>query len=299
MAVAGTPLASLPPEEQSARMTIAARCCVCGDDDAEPIAVGDDFDVRASAENFLAMRCNRCGVVYLASPPEDGREETSLAADPTTWGGSGWGGARARRRHRTLARLVRGARAEERVLEIIARDEPDGDAEVAGGALLHRGCAGELGAMAPYDLVLVGEALSVASDPLALLREVRSVLRPGGRAAIVLDRIDTACFRLFQGRHWGGYHFPRRRFWFDRCSLGILATRAGLGVTRIERLSGADLWASSIHNVLTDWHAPRWLTTRFAPRAIVVPLLLGAAGRAARLAGGGGIELVECGRIDA
>ena len=40
-----------------------ARCCVCGHDDAMPLAVGEDFEYHSSPDQFLAMRCRDCGLV--------------------------------------------------------------------------------------------------------------------------------------------------------------------------------------------------------------------------------------------
>lgn len=40
-------------------------CCVCGADEAKPLGVGGDFEYRASADIFVAMRCDSCGLVYL------------------------------------------------------------------------------------------------------------------------------------------------------------------------------------------------------------------------------------------
>ena len=44
-------------------------CCICGVDDSEPIAVGEDFEYRTSSDTFQAVRCQRCGLVYLDPRP--------------------------------------------------------------------------------------------------------------------------------------------------------------------------------------------------------------------------------------
>ena len=48
---------------------VPARCCLCEDDDAEPVAVGEDFEYRTSPDSFLAMRCRGCGLIYLILAP--------------------------------------------------------------------------------------------------------------------------------------------------------------------------------------------------------------------------------------
>ena len=44
-------------------------CCICGVDESEPIAVGEDFEYRTSPDSFQAVRCQRCGLVYLDPRP--------------------------------------------------------------------------------------------------------------------------------------------------------------------------------------------------------------------------------------
>lgn len=48
---------------------VAVKCCICDVDDAEPIAVGEDFEYRTSPDTFLAMQCRCCGLVYLNPRP--------------------------------------------------------------------------------------------------------------------------------------------------------------------------------------------------------------------------------------
>src|SRR5581483_9155409 len=49
---------------------VPTRCCLCGVEDADPIAVGEDFEYRTSPDSFLAVRCRRCGLVYLNPRPD-------------------------------------------------------------------------------------------------------------------------------------------------------------------------------------------------------------------------------------
>lgn len=48
---------------------MSVKCCICDRDDAEPIAVGEDFEYRTSPDTFLAVRCRSCGLVYLNPRP--------------------------------------------------------------------------------------------------------------------------------------------------------------------------------------------------------------------------------------
>lgn len=50
---------------------IPALCCLCRIEDAEPVAVGADFEYRTTADEFLAVRCRQCRMVYLNPRPAD------------------------------------------------------------------------------------------------------------------------------------------------------------------------------------------------------------------------------------
>ncbi len=54
--------------EASLRL-VAVPCCLCDVDDCEPVATGEDFEYRTSPDFFLAVRCSRCGLVYLNPRP--------------------------------------------------------------------------------------------------------------------------------------------------------------------------------------------------------------------------------------
>jgi SAM-dependent methyltransferase len=55
-------------ESKQLKLTHVA-CCVCETDDALPVGVGEDFEYRTSADTFLAMQCNSCGLIYLNPRP--------------------------------------------------------------------------------------------------------------------------------------------------------------------------------------------------------------------------------------
>ena len=46
-----------------------ARCCLCETIDAETLGTGEDFEYRTSPDEFSAMRCRLCGLVYLSPRP--------------------------------------------------------------------------------------------------------------------------------------------------------------------------------------------------------------------------------------
>ena len=84
-------------------------------------------------------------------------------------------------------------------------------------------------AAASYDLVFLIATIEHVADPAGMLKAVRRILRPGGRAVVITDSTDTLDFTLFRRRHWGGYHFPRHWSLFNRKSLALLAAKCGAG----------------------------------------------------------------------
>ena len=55
---------------QSKPLTLTNQaCCLCDVEDAEPLAVGEDFEYRTSPDTFVALRCRRCELIYLSPRP--------------------------------------------------------------------------------------------------------------------------------------------------------------------------------------------------------------------------------------
>jgi SAM-dependent methyltransferase len=304
---------------RASRALVDACCCVCDDDDAEPIAVGEDFDAGRSAEMFLAMRCNSCGLIYLAPRP----------ADAAPWRlGPDASASRRSTSHARTSGLARGVRHQVmRVARMLPRDgaaleigcgdgarlhslreilgprwsieglEPHADwADIAEGRgfPVHRVDVDELDPVADYDLVLITDTLSEQADPVGVLSNAASRLRPGGRVVIVVENTDTTCFRVFRGRHWAGYHFPRRWYFFSPHSLSLLAGRAGLRVSHLETAAGTDHWVRSIWNLMVDWRLPRRLAEHFGPAAVTMPALFGLVEGMERLRGHGALLVAAC-----
>ncbi len=98
---------------------------------------------------------------------------------------------------------------------------------------------------------------------LGTLAAIRRLLRPGGRLVIVTDNAASLDARLFAGRHWGGYHFPRHWNLFNRATLRGLARKVEMEVEALEWTLSPVNWVYSLHNFLVDRGAPRWLVNRF------------------------------------
>jgi hypothetical protein len=108
--------------------------------------------------------------------------------------------------------------------------------------------------------------------PPEVLAAVRRLLKPGGRVVVVTDNAASPDARLFQGRHWGGYHFPRHWNLFTASTLRGLAQKAGLEVDTLDGITSPVNWVYSIRNRLVDSEAPAWLIRRFS---LSTPISLG------------------------
>ncbi len=270
-----------------------ASCCVCGSIDAEPVAVGEDFEYRSSPDSFLAVRCACCSVVYLDPRPT---QEMFDRIYPDTYYAFSFKKekfgfvhtVRRRLEARRLLRVCEGLRDDARIVDVGCGDgfhldllrsfgSPgwrlegvDLDERAVGAARnrgleVHQGTVEELGLDAgAYDLAFMIQTIEHVANPKGVLRAVRTILAPGGRVTIVTDNTGSIDFRLFRRRHWGGFHFPRHWNLFDKRSIATLAAAAGFEVESVSTMVSPVNWVYSIRNTLDDWGAPRRVVDHFS-----------------------------------
>ncbi|MBT8199765.1 MAG: class I SAM-dependent methyltransferase [Acidimicrobiia bacterium] len=269
------------------------RCCVCGTGDhASPIATGEDFEYETSDDTFIAQHCLECGLVYLDPRP-------AMSELPKIYGAAyhayeftpeRYGMAyrvRAWLETRRLRRWTRDLPLDARIIDVGAGDgfhlsllsrigkpswalegvDPDPKAVEAArsnGLTMHVGVLDELALPADaFDFALLIMTIEHVAEPEQLLREVRRILKPGGRVGIVTDNTGSPDFALAKRRHWGGYHFPRHWNLFDERSMRRLATNADFEVVSLRTMMSPVNWTYSVHNLLKDWGAPSILTRQF------------------------------------
>jgi SAM-dependent methyltransferase len=84
-----------------------------------------------------------------------------------------------------------------------------------------------ISAREPVDLIIVNHVLEHLADPIGTLRDLRSLLKPGGR--IYIDVPDVECYSSIQDLHIAHiYHFSVR-------TLPLLVSRAGFLVESTQR----------------------------------------------------------------
>jgi hypothetical protein len=298
---------------------VLTRCPLCGKDEGEPVAVGNDFAHGITLDSFLVLSCRACELLYLN--PRPAAEEWSRlypagyflpsgSLHPTHDGlgrravqklVQGCGAVAPNARLLEVgygARLhldqVRRAGCPTWVLEAVTPHESLARSAREAGFIVYHGRPKALEESgATYDLIFLLHALEHCDAPLEELVSLRRLLRAGGRLVVVTPNAASAAWHLFGGRHWAGYDFPRHRCLFGPDSLRRLAEAAGFAVDRLGSHGDPKMWARSAENFLRDWAAPAWLT-RAVPRGFVVLGGLAApAGRVGRRkAGGARLEAV-------
>jgi SAM-dependent methyltransferase len=77
-----------------------------------------------------------------------------------------------------------------------------------------------------YDVVAMSQVLEHVPDPVALLKECRRVLRPGGRLVLSTPNALSVAHRLY-GKHWRGLEPPRHQHIFSPAALERCARDCG------------------------------------------------------------------------
>jgi SAM-dependent methyltransferase len=89
---------------------------------------------------------------------------------------------------------------------------------------------GQIGAQrfpeSSFDLALMNHVIEHVHDPLATMKEVHRILRPGGRLVVTVPNAES-WGHLYFGRHWHGLEPPRHLWIFNSRNLNVIAGRAG------------------------------------------------------------------------
>jgi SAM-dependent methyltransferase len=276
------------------------RCALCGSADAEIVASGLDYEYATLPDEFHFVRCRACDHQYLN--PRPSVADLPVIYPPHYYAYSE-GGSRlvARlRRHweggkvRTLHALI--GDGPRRVLDVgcgngrflaLLRDfglrewELFGieiDPEVARQCEA-RGFRVHVARMedfdpgeGSFDAVIMLQLIEHVEDPVKICERVYAMLSPGGCFVIETPNLAGLDHRIFQGRYWGHYHFPRHWNLFSTAALHRMLEERGFEIVRTEFLISTSAWVISLHNYFLGRGYPGWWVRFFHFQN---PLLLG------------------------
>jgi ubiquinone/menaquinone biosynthesis C-methylase UbiE len=118
-----------------------------------------------------------------------------------------------------------------------------------------------------YDLIFMIMTIEHVERPDRTVRNIKRLLKKGGRLVIVTDNTNSVDFTFFKEHYWGGYHFPRHWNLFSRHSLTRLAEKTGFEVISLKTIISPVNWVYSIHNAFVDRGKPKWLVDSFTLRS--------------------------------
>ena len=230
-------------------------CDFCGADDTLPVLTGPDR-LHGIPGEFVLVRCNRCGLMYLDPRPTSEELDAYYPADYEPHVGTrkqqlGW-----------LRRIDYRYGVEKRYRAIMRYCERPGrmlDVGCGPGAFLdgmrEHGwqvtgiepgvqpatyAREELGLEiqnttledarlepASLDLVTMWNVLEHLSGPRQALRRIAEALRPGGLLVFAIPGVESYDLKMFK-EYWAGYDLPRHLFVFPPAPLERAVKAAGL-----------------------------------------------------------------------
>lgn len=270
---------------------VESPCALCGETQAVRCAAGTDFEYDTTDHEFQFVQCQSCAHQYLKPRPAPSEMDRIYPSNYYSFVGT---------RNRLVARLQRlwesrkvklyrgwigeGPRrvldvgcGDGRFLELL-RDfgspewrlgglESDADAVERcreKGFDAHTERVEEFALKEEernqYDAVIMLQLLEHVEDPSRIADQVFQLLRKGGLFVIETPHLGGLDYALFQGRHWGHYHFPRHFHLFSEATLRDVLEKNGFEIVAHEFLISTSSWIISAHNYLKDrgWPAPIW-----------------------------------------
>ena len=280
-------------------------CALCGSSRASVCAEGRDFEYDTASNTFTFVRCAECDHVYLSPRPKVddldviypsnyysflGTSSSLVASAQRKWesGKVALYREHVGEGHRCILDVGCG---DGRFLSLL-RDFGAAEWEMVGlefdaGAIEKcRGMGFEAHAervedfadepdqQGRFDAVVMLQLIEHVEDPSVVCEQVHRLLKPGGVFVIETPNLAGLDHRLFEGRHWGHYHFPRHWNLFSEASLRRMLEAKGFEIVVSECLISTSSWIISHQNWLKDRSYPDWLC-RFVN--FQNPLLLGLA----------------------
>lgn len=280
--------------------TAPTTCCICGSEKYRAVGNGVDFEYDSCANEFEFVSCASCAHHYLQPLPD--KSELSVIYPPNY-------GNYSNSLKPGLAFQVKGwlegfsLRAMDKMLNKngTALDIGCGDGRLLDGIKKycsniteHHGLeiyepavkiAQQKGYKAwvanidnddleaeRYDLISMVQVIEHVFNPVQSVEKIYSALKPGGVAWFETPSVECLDFKLFKKRYWGGYHLPRHINLFTPESFKKLLLDKGFKKVEITHKLQPVHWVWSVHHILKEKGAPKWL---YGPFNIRNPFWLG------------------------
>lgn len=123
----------------------------------------------------------------------------------------------------------------------------------------------------PFDVAVLSNVLEHALDPVAMLADVKRILKPGGQVWISCPNARSWARRLF-GAAWINWHVPFHISHFHRASLEETIARAGFAMVDYAQATPG-LWVA--HSIIAKLAARPGQPTRALRKPLLVMALMG------------------------
>lgn len=120
-----------------------------------------------------------------------------------------------------------------------------------------------------FDMVFMAHVIEHVIDPVATMRRVAGLLKPGGVCYLETPNAGALDARVWKSS-WGLIHYPRHLYLFDRATIRRLVEGAGFGIEAIRSEVNSCGWALS----LQSWARRRGIDRSRRPRSFYYPALL-------------------------
>lgn len=254
------------------------RCAICGQNKAELISKGYDYEYRSSDREFCFVRCLNCGHHYLNPRPVREAAGRIYPANYYTMEG----------RHSSKSKIIANLKSfviEKRLSHfkglfnraINVLEVGCGDCSLIIALkkkFPHINCAGidlkfpkeerfackELGItltegaiedveLAPgsYNLVILNQLIEHLWQPVEVLQKLNKSMAQDGLISIETVNFSGYDRLFFKKGFWGGYYFPRHLNLFNFGTLETLLENAGFDVIKQNSLLAPVVWTFSFH----------------------------------------------------
>jgi 2-polyprenyl-3-methyl-5-hydroxy-6-metoxy-1,4-benzoquinol methylase len=259
-----------------------AYCPICGESNGTVIGVGEDYEYGTFSGPFNYSLCLKCKHMFLADIPEydqfaslyPSSYYTNNPSSPLFLEGMIYSkkiemdvkrisaimrgrrinsildiGCGDCRRLIGLKRMVNGVNRTLYGLDIYFSEAVIKNAYENGVFLIQKNIANFDAGDVKFDLVMMSQLIEHVYDPTAVMRNVRSMLNPGGLLVIETPNWNSLDFQIFKKKYWGGYHFPRHFNIFSLLSLKLLVEKGGFDVISHGFLPSPGFWIVSLRNI--------------------------------------------------